>query len=117
MSQVLSVLEETAKAVRGEYPDLLWNKVDGDASAENAKEFEGVRCISAKPALLRRCFGVWWCAALLRCAVLLRCTKLRAITVHAHSPAGLCTRGFSWVRVRPHLGVPVPFLYVFGNVG
>jgi hypothetical protein len=85
------VLEETAKAVRGEYPDLLWNKVDGDASAENAKEFEGVRCISAKPALLRRCFGVWRCTALLRCTD----TESRAITVHAHSPAGPCTRGCS----------------------
>ncbi len=85
------MLEETAKAVRGEYPDLLWNKVDGDASAENAKEFEGVRCISAKPALLRRCFGVWRCTALLRCTD----TESRAITVHAHSPAGPCTRGCS----------------------
>jgi hypothetical protein len=40
--QVLSILEDTAKSMKGTYPDLLWNKVDGDASEENAAEFKSV---------------------------------------------------------------------------
>ena len=41
-AQVLSILEDTAKSMKSTYPDLLWNKVDGDASEENAAEFKSV---------------------------------------------------------------------------
>ena len=45
-AQVLSILEESAKSMKSTYPDLLWNKVDGDASEENAAEFKSVRAWS-----------------------------------------------------------------------
>jgi len=39
---VVAILEQAAAQLRDTYPGLLWNKVDGDASEENAKEFKSV---------------------------------------------------------------------------
>jgi hypothetical protein len=76
---VLELMEAAAAALAPTYPRLKWNKVDGDASEENAAEFESVGgAVAAEWRAVVTGFGSRACRLArhsLRCAAVADCTN------------------------------------------